>query len=67
MNVNQLIRLPIETFSESVYHLEFKDLASLEQSCTEIKAMICEKGIWEKLCEQYGLKDKENIKTVLFA
>jgi hypothetical protein len=66
MNVNQLIRLQLEIILENTNHLEFKDLASLEQSCKEIQTMICEKRIWEKSCEQYGFFRKGiNIKAYL--
>ncbi len=66
MNVSQLIRLPSEIFVEILHHLEFKDLAALEQSCKEIQAIICEKKIWGKLGESYGLfHDGKNIKGYL--
>src|SRR3990167_3601441 len=66
MNVNPIGRLPTYTIPLIINHLECKDLASLEQSCKEIKDMVCEKKIWEKFCEQYAqVQTGENIKTYL--
>lgn len=55
MNIDLLVNFPTEIIVKIVHHLEFKELAALEQSCQKIQLMISEKQVWKKLCEQYGL------------
>ncbi len=67
MNVNRLTNLPEDIISKIVSYLDFKDLASLDQSCIEVNKMICEKKIWGNYAHSmYGFSQRlDNIKIYL--
>ncbi len=66
MITNQLVALPSETIIDISNFESFKIIVALDQSFKGIQVCICEKKIWEQLCEQHGLNPYGNDAKIYF-